>query len=541
MVGRWGRAVRLPRLRPGFIRQRGVPVPCGLLLAVGLLLGTTPKAGAVMVCPPNCPPPSANPPPFVVVEPSALNLNTNILSNNLGDDAAFYNKYFLALQADPSNILPGSEAELYQTITDLAGAMAQVEIDKHALANASPWDYIFGGPNWAKNMELSLSIAQANVRYAQAKIKKIYPGLDTSYENIRRLDPSAFGYVTPTSSSNSNHLGMYVSSDTANLNDWGAAGGGSVSRSSGYRITDSAGTIAPGTIGPSLRDVSGNGGIYGSYDASRFFELTGNRSLILKGFFDYRQDSIALGAAPGAAPLVVGNAGSMHMDTYTFGGIADYRSGTSYLRGIADYNFGHADETNGLAGSTGSFGTSGYGFDARLGNVFLLFNTGGVPAQTALPTKAPLRPASGTIVGLDLSAHVGYFANQSDGFTDSSGFMFGTGRTEFGDVGGRAELFELVRSYGLVWKPYVAGTVDQLFGYSTSVNIPSQAALASGDVVSLQEAKTFGGAELGLNASGTGGWTVGVKGFYQASADTNIAGGSVSLKIPFNSTGASRY
>ena len=181
------------------------------------------------------------------------------------------------------------------------------------------------------------------------------------------------------------------------------------------------------------------------------------------------------------------------------------------------------------------------GSTPELGNVFAFYNTTGAP--TDFPTKAPIGLANGTIVGLDLSAHLGYFANRSDAFTDSTAFSYGTGRTEFGDVGGRAELFELVRDHGLVWKPYVAGTVDQLFGYSSSLNIPSQAALASGDLVSLQEAKTFGGVELGLNASGVGGWTVGVKGFYRASADTNITGGSLALKIPFNytPTAAARY
>jgi hypothetical protein len=48
---------------------------------------------------------------------------------------------------------------------------------------------------------------------------------------------------------------------------------------------------------------------------------------------------------------------------------------------------------------------------------------------------------------------------------------------------------------------------------------------------------------LGLDVLGPRGLTVGVEGFYQASADTNITGGNIYLKIPFNysPTVASRY
>jgi len=80
--------------------------------------------------------------------------------------------------------------------------------------------------------------------------------------------------------------------------------------------------------------------------------------------------------------------------------------------------------------------------------------------------------------------------------------------------------------YGLLRTPYVAGTVDQQFDYSNTLNIPNQAALIGGDAISLQEAQTFWGAQLGLDVRGPIGLTVGVKGSYQASADTNIAGGN---------------
>lgn len=253
---------------------------------------------------------------------------------------------------------------------------------------------------------------------------------------------------------------------------------------------------------------------------------------------------MTLGTAPGAAPLVVGNAGSLGGDIYTFGGQAEYRAGTTYLRGLAEYNFGHAGEANGVTVSSGNFNTSGYRFDGTLGNAFVLFNTFGSSNPKILPTKAPPKPTSGAfLVGIDLSGHLGYSDGQSTSFTDTSGFAFGTSQTHFWDVGARAELFDYFFGYGLLWKPYVAGTVDQLFGFSSTMNIPAQATVPGGDIVSLQAAQTFGGAELGVSATGLEGWTVRVKGFYQASADTSIVGGSISLKIPFNyrPTLASRY
>jgi hypothetical protein len=88
----------------------------------------------------------------------------------------------------------------------------------------------------------------------------------------------------------------------------------------------------------------------------------------------------------------------------------------------------------------------------------------------------------------------------------------------------------------LLWMPYASATVDQLFGVSETLNIPSQAALPSGDLVNLQVAKTFGGADLGLDVRGPSGVTVGVKGYYQASADTSITGGQAFIKFPLNYT-----
>jgi hypothetical protein len=118
----------------------------------------------------------------------------------------------------------------------------------------------------------------------------------------------------------------------------------------------------------------------------------------------------------------------------------------------------------------------------------------------SIVNKAPTRPVGGSVLAVDLSGHVGYASGQINGFTDSTGFVFGTDRTQFGDVGAKVKLFAVVPWNGLYWMPYVSGTVDQLFSYSSTLNIPGQAALPGGDVVNLTQAQTFGGGELGLEA-----------------------------------------
>jgi hypothetical protein len=340
-----------------------------------------------------------------------------------------------------------------------------------------------------------------------------------------------------SSTQGGSHLGMYSSSSTPGQSGWGGMGGGFSARGSGLGVTDTAGGLAPGTKA-SVQDSNGNGGIFGVYDATRF--LPTNQSLVFSGFFNYANDNITVGPIAGVS---LANAASAQSDTYTFGGSVLYRNNMAYLQGTAAYDFGRASETQSVDGSTGSFGTSGYFVDAKLGNIFVLLNTTGVPGPAALPTKAPPKPTGGALVGLDASGHIGYSGSWIDGFTDSSGFVYGTGQTRFGDIGGRVKLFVAIPSNGLLWVPYVAGTIDQLFGFSSTLNIPSQPALAGGDLISLQEAKTFGGAQLGIDARGPGGWTVGIKGFYTASADTSIIGGNAYVKMPLNYTplAAPRY
>ena len=335
-----------------------------------------------------------------------------------------------------------------------------------------------------------------------------------------------------TGAGNGGHLGMYVSPSTPSswIDGWGIYGGGSEVRGSGYGLTDTAGTVPANTTSPGFSAVSGDVGISGTYDVSRYIGLPADQSLDVKGYFNYGQDNIRVATGPALGPLIVGNAGSLNGNTYTFGASALYRFGTSYIVGAGSYNFGSAHETDNVSSSTGSFTDSGYMVDGRLGHVFVLSNTTGVPVGTAAPAKA----ASGTIVGLDLSGHVGYSDNRSDNFTDSTGFMFGTGEARSGDFGARFRVFSGTSADGLIWMPYFSATVDQLFDVSNTFGIPNQAAMPGGDLLNFNVSKTFLGGDVGLDVRGPSGWTIGAKGFIDGSNDTTIAGGMAYVKIPFN-------
>jgi hypothetical protein len=329
------------------------------------------------------------------------------------------------------------------------------------------------------------------------------------------------GGNTTAGGSSGLHLGMSVSSGPANPFDAFGEGGASVTRGSNLGVTDSAGLAAPGTTF-NFKDTSGNGSITASYGVSG---LPTDQQLSFRGLFGYQKDNLGI------------DVGSAQTNTYNFAGAVHYYIGQTYLIGAGGYNLGNGSEALNLDGSTGSFNTRGYWTDLKLGHVFVLFNSiAKSAASTKLPTKAPPKPTGGYAVGLNVSGHIGYSNGQVQSFTDSTGFMFGGANTRYEDAGVRAKLFVLVPKDDFVWKPYVAATLDREFGYSSSAIIPDQPLFPGGDIVNIQQALTFGGAEAGLDVRGPNGWMVGAKGFYQASTNVNVTGGTAYVKIPLNYT-----
>lgn len=324
---------------------------------------------------------------------------------------------------------------------------------------------------------------------------------------------------------------MYVTPDTGSGNGVTLGAGGYGARTSGVGITDTAGMLAPGSIATSSRTSGGSGGISGSYDASRF---TGpNQQLILNGAFNYT-----------SSKTTYADTSSINSDTYGFKGSALYSSNRTYLLLKGSYEFGNNSEFTAADASRGSYRSDGYNVDARLGHVFVLFNTIVVPSAVpsrmpvkAMPVKAPPRTADGGYaIGLDLSGHLGYSKDTARGFTDTSSFVFGDERVRGGDTGLQAKLFAAVPRGGVVWQPYISGSVDWRFDYSHIASFPSQVALAGGDAVNFADATTVLGAQVGLDVKAANGWTVGVNGFYARSSDTEVVGGRAYVRVPFGPT-----
>jgi hypothetical protein len=329
-----------------------------------------------------------------------------------------------------------------------------------------------------------------------------------------------------------NHLGMYVSSNGGMSSDVTLGGGGYSLRNSGVSISDTAGLIAPGTNSPSYHENGGGGGLSGTYDASRF--VGSNQHLFFNGAFDYTNSSTNFGGA--------GAGSSINGENYSFTGTALYVNYQTYLALKGSYQFGNNSEFNSSDSSTGTYRSDGYDIDATVGHVFWLWNTMSQTPASRMAVKASPRTSDGYAIGLDLSGHLGYRSDVAKGFTDSAGFVFGDERAQGGETGLQAKLFASVQNNGLIWTPYVTGTVDWRFNYSHVANFPGQVALATGDAVTFDDATTFVGAKAGFDVKMTNGWTVGANGFYDHSSDTDIVGGKAYVKIPFGATDVSaRY
>jgi hypothetical protein len=326
------------------------------------------------------------------------------------------------------------------------------------------------------------------------------------------------------------NLGMYITPTSPEIGGgWGYGGGyagGGVVRGSGYGISDSAGLFAPGTTTGSFRQGTGAGGVAALVDVSHFVEIPVDHTLLFKANFESSSSSTSVDSTDFGQT-------SVHVDNYTFKTQLNYIVGSDYATAKAVFNSGKGTETSG-DGSAGNFSSAGYLTDVRLGKLFNLLDSTGGRAGQMLLGRGPPTLADGYLVGLDLSARVAYADQWISPFTDNSGFIFGRSDEHFWDVGGRAKLFVLWSGNQFVLVPYVAGTVDQLINFSGVMNIPVQPAFVGGDVINLQMARTFWGSEFGLDVVNKSGFRVGIKGFYLASTDTNVAGGTAYIKIPFD-------
>lgn len=305
---------------------------------------------------------------------------------------------------------------------------------------------------------------------------------------------------------------------------------------SGSQVTSASGGYNGKTGTSHTNDYDGGElAVYNGWDKT--IGLSANQSLVagVTVDFDLSQTTFQnTGLAPGfaAGPATVG---STSQTTYGVTGSLDYFVGTAYFgTNLAGY-WGNGRLTETFAGgASGSYGVHGDAVSFIAGNVFTLFDSRPAASRTALPGKAPPKPASGGYaIQLDVRGFVGHVEDTADGFTDTGGFTWGAERVAFWDAGAQARLFATIPDGRLTWTPYVEANVAQLFSYQDVLNLPSQPLDPGGDRLSYSEGKTFVGSRIGLYAQDAGGIGVGVSGIYDESSQVQALGGLVYARYVF--------
>jgi hypothetical protein len=289
-------------------------------------------------------------------------------------------------------------------------------------------------------------------------------------------------------------------------------------------ITSSSGAVGQGI---SSKYTDGEVGADAHLNLAKKFNL-GNQSLAVGAFFSYDSRSITFGSDG-----VLASVASAHRNIYTIGARTAYAFGDMRLDAALAYMPGNGHLTDNATGGEGSFSTHGYFADVGLYKVFNLFGSTVFP-ERSLPTKAPPKPVSTNSLNLLVGGHLGYVSDRANGFTDNTGFIYGGERLSYGNIGALARLYATVPSGDMTWKPFVQGTLDQRFSYTHTLDVIAQGTLAA-DQLSFGDARTFWGTQLGIDVLHVSGISVGINGFYEASADQRTIGGAGYIKFPLMS------
>ena len=243
----------------------------------------------------------------------------------------------------------------------------------------------------------------------------------------------------------------------------------------------------------------------------------------------FRYDLLRTNYGVSPTAPAAGSAAILNESLFSLGGSFRYYVGTIYFGGGLSGNWGSDNLTDRVGTSSGKYGTDGFQVFGTVGKTFTLFDSRVAPSPR-FSTKAPVKAQpGGYAVELDTSIYVAYDRNRSGGYADAAGFIWGNETERFGEVGGQARLFMTIPRDGLIWKPFVAATFEQQFGYLHTLTIPVQAA-STGDTIFYSGPQTFGGVRGGISAQAANGIIVGIQGFYKQSSEYTIAGGQAFLR-----------
>jgi hypothetical protein len=302
-------------------------------------------------------------------------------------------------------------------------------------------------------------------------------------------------------------------------------------RDRGPAVSSASGTIA-GQIGSS-RTTDIGAGVTGGYNRfGQTFNLASNQTLVVGGMFRYDSFNTSFNAANGLPGFL--DIGNVRQHNYSFAGMARYVVDNGYLAVGVNGLTGGGKLTDAVSGATGEFNTHGWMTGLAAGKSFYLYDTRR-PQSRPIITKGP--PPTQTLGGgyavrLDLGGHLGYATETAGGFADTSGFIRGDEKLHFWDAGGHAQLAWIIPNNGWTWMPYGALTLDQQFGFSHTLGIPVQAGQGA-DTLYFGNAQTFWGGQLGISAQNNSGWTLGIKGYTQQSAEFEIWGGQAYVRYAF--------
>jgi hypothetical protein len=129
---------------------------------------------------------------------------------------------------------------------------------------------------------------------------------------------------------------------------------------------------------------------------------------------------------------------------------------------------------------------------------------------------------------VDVNGTLGYRNVREDGFTDTSGFVYGTEQLSYGTLGGEANLVAVIPSGRFAWMPYVGLTFAQQFGFRHTFDLVSAT-----DTLNFAQGQTWWGVQTGLSILDRVGVKAGIGAYYRTSSDTSVLGGNLFLKVPF--------
>jgi hypothetical protein len=155
----------------------------------------------------------------------------------------------------------------------------------------------------------------------------------------------------------------------------------------GFRVSDTAGLFAPGSVAPSFRSIDASGGFKLNLDGSSLLNLAKDENLILGLNGEDQYDNTNYGTS--ALTPGVANAGNEKSNSFLLKGSATYSTPSYYLRGLASAGWGRVDIVNNVnvVGAKGDTDAQGYGLQATAGKLIPLF--GAAASNPGIVTKAP--------------------------------------------------------------------------------------------------------------------------------------------------------